>query len=807
MTRPLLNRCLPLLPLVAAAITGSSLIAGSHPATEPLGHLDEPFATKLDFPSFNPAEGEKTDKNLGEILSLFDAFLAAQGISPNGTREDLEKLHALISRDYALASSRESSLDDQYDELKDEADDLQEDIEDWEEDQREAAEDKEKDKDDDKKKKDKKPKKKPSLSEYLDLRARADALKEKRNLYRSYIEFEEPTLALLSRARHDPDNELLREEACHVAIRNLYALFSDQFLGKKDFDPYDRTKREKNLVIKAFVFRAQHNQTRFYDTKERGCRVGPWASKKEATNLVDPNCPERFMDPKQLAKLSHEEVSQLDVSPTNPMWHTHAYMECRPNTWGQIESWVENEVSKELLDKKKFEEDFPDFHYNVHAARRVLFWDDIKSTATSPKIDTVDAFDQEWKLKWGEESVIEPVANRLRLLAGSRYSDLTYANVGGTSHLLILPSALQKSMNPDKLMPLTRAEFVREMKASRYDFNVEPFILSSGLITEDNADAILAGLPEEALKPFRKKRLIGRVWIRFRESMVESKHDVINSGGPITTDSAVAAQDRALRQAMIAAFWMADVDVKEDNHRAVWTKNFAGTGGDQYVEFFHDPGSSLGGARRSGEINQLNYDYATGGFLWLNPLSISLYSDSFQIYRPEAWSHTTFADQLSGVRHLARITKEEIRAAVRHSLTPDFYQESLAWRLMKRRDLIAKVYGVPLRDGPAGDAPTIAVPLTTRADRAAAAAKYHIPLSEIEKDLVRTGHLDGNNRAGNTSEPFIDILAEKATIKPYHETVLSGIIRDFRHPSGFIERISRFDDGAEWQSKRFGMEQ
>lgn len=182
-------------------------------------------------------------------------------------------------------------------------------------------------------------------------------------------------------------------------------------------------------------------------------------------------------------------------------------------------------------------------------------------------------------------------------------------------------------------------------------------------------------------------------------------------------------------------------------------------------------------------------------------------SAEFQIYRPAAWDHTTFADQLSGVRHLARITKAEIREAVRHSHMPDFYQESLAWRLVKRRDLLAKTYDVPLRDGPAGEAPTIAVPLTTRADRAAAAAKYCIPLSEIENDLVRTGHLDPANRSGRTAEPFLDVLAEKATLPLYHETVLSGIIRDFRHPPGFVERMNRFNDGDDYQSKRFGMKE
>src|SRR6056297_381198 len=145
MTPPTSNRLASLL-IAGATLAGTMLLlgnranAGEHPATEPLGPLREPLADTLDFSSFNPAEGEKTEKNLGEILSLFDDFLTAQGISPHGTEDDLEKLHALISRDHALATAKEDDYDDLYDDLDDEADDLADDLEDWEEDQREAAE-------------------------------------------------------------------------------------------------------------------------------------------------------------------------------------------------------------------------------------------------------------------------------------------------------------------------------------------------------------------------------------------------------------------------------------------------------------------------------------------------------------------------------------------------------------------------------------------------------------------------------------------------------------------------------------------
>ena len=750
------------------------------PVTEPLGPLSEPLATTLDFATFNPVDGEKTDQHLGEVISLFDEFLAVQGISPEASPENLKKLQSLIRRDYQLAKGREEYLDGQYDALKEELEKLSDDLED----EKESAD----------------------LGAYLRLKAKSDAIKKKRNVFRSYVEFEEPALEKLATAASLPENSLLREDAFNTAARSLYSLLADQFLTDIGNDPKDLCPREMSQVANHFIGRATLNATRYYTTHTKNCPLGKWGSLKEATNLYDPGETDSFVPASRLATLSHEEVSRLDVSPGNPMWHTHRKMESGTvDTWSEIENWVEGRVTEELLDSKKFRKEFPDFHYNLDTSQQVLFWDDIKITATSPKIDTVDALGQKWKLKWGEEVAIEPVANRLRLLLGAKFSDLTYTEVGGSSHLLILPSALEKSMNPDKVMPLTREEFIKAMMESKYEFNAKPFILSSGVVTESNADAILANLPKEALKPFRKKRIIGRVWIRFRESMVEAKHDVLPSGGPISTHITTTAGDRAMRQSMIIAFWFGHTDVKEDNFRAVWIKGFGGKGGSQYLEFFHDPGSSFGGSSHSGDVNKLNYTFENGGFLWLVTGNQSLTSNYFSLYRPGQFDRTTFADQLSGARHITRLTKADINEAVETGLMPDFYKACLAFRLTKRRDLIADVYDIPLRDAKAGEAPEFRIPLTTRADRSAAASHYHIPLEEIENDLVRTGHLASGNRSGATTAPFIDVIVKNGEIQPYNECVIPGILRDLRHPAGFLDRMSRFDDNLEWEQRRFGM--
>jgi hypothetical protein len=747
--------------------------------TEPLGTLSEPLALSLDFPSFNPPEGKRTDQKLGEVLSLFDEFLEAQSVSATSPPGKLERLESLIRRDYQLARQREKSLADEYEAMKNELERLQSQL----------AE-----------------RKNSSESDrYRRLKEESQAIKKRRNILRTYIEFEGPLLKKIETAGNAAEGSMLREEAYEFGVRILYTLFADQYLTEVGNDPSNLSLREILQITHEFTGRAALNATPFYSPKTRNDPVGSRGSLKEAANLIDPSHPGSFVPASRLALMSHEEISRLDVSPENPMWHTHHMMESgKVDTWRQLERWIESRVSEELSGSKKFRNEFPAFRYDLQSSRKILFWDEIKTTATSPKIDTLDAFGQKWKLKWGEEAAVEPVAHRLRLSLGAKFADLNYIDVGGLSHLLILPSETERTMNPDREMPLTLHEFKETMMNSKYEFNVKPFILSSGVITAANADSILADLPAGASGPFRKNLLIGRTWIRFRESMVEANHDVVTRGGPVSTHCAATAGDRAIRQSMIVAFWMGHTDMKEDNFRSVWIEGFDGKKSPQYLEFFHDPGSAFGAGKRSGELNRFNYDYGNGGFLWLAPDEHTLYSNYFCLYRPGHFHRVTFADQLSGARHIARLTKEDIARAVDASMMPDFYRACLAWRLIKRRDLIARVYGIPPGDAEAGEAPEYIVPLTTREDRAAAARHYLIPLEEIENDLVTTGHLAPANRAGPTKRPFNDVIVKGGVISSYSDSVIPGILRDFRHPTGFVKRMTRYDDNAEWKSKRFG---
>ncbi|MGY8641355.1 MAG: hypothetical protein ACKVJU_09710 [Verrucomicrobiales bacterium] len=763
-------------------ISGEGGESNKKTATEKLGRMNQPFATGLDMHTFNVDRGDTGGGVPGELLSLYDEFLELQGISQEGNQDDFNKLYALVKRDYELLEPLEKALDDRYDDLKDKYEELEEDIQDE--------------------------KKDADLPKYLKLKAEAAPIKKKRNLYRTYLDSEKALLKIMEASKANQANARQREEACNTAIRVLYSLFSSQMLDEREEHMLPLVTRHIIDLVKQFIDRAERNSAPYLSPNHQHQRIGPFQSKNQAENLYNPANPSDYFTRREISKMSHAMVANLDVSPKNPMWHTREWMETkRPDTWSQIEKWVEDEVSEELLDKKKFKKKYPDFQYDLKTAQRVLFFDGVKRTATSPKIDVTDTFGQEWKLKWGEETATEPAGNRLRMLLGAKYCDLTYAQAGGVSHLLILGSELDRKMNPDKDVPLTTADFKKIMMDSTYEFNVTPFILGTGTITKENADSVLKHVPEEAAKKYQAKNLVGRTWIRFKESMVESKHDVIERGGPITIHTHASKIDRAMRQSLIIALWMEDTDAKEDNHRSAWVKDFAGVEGRQYVEFFHDPGSSLGGERRSGEINNLSAKRGTGEFMWVSPDARTILSAEFQIYRPAIWFGVAFTDHLAGAKHIVRIKKSEICKVVKHTEMPDFYQECMTWRLAKRRDIVAHFFGLPLPDSGAGDAPNVSFPLTTRSDRRHAANHYGIPLLEIEKGLVRTGYLPAENCGAATSDPFIDVLVEDGEIQSYEDTVLLGIIRDFRYPSGFVERIHREVDDEDWVSRRYKLKQ
>jgi hypothetical protein len=785
--------------------------AGKIDPLKPIEGLTQPLATGLDFSRFNKKEGFFNPREHGEILHFFDPFLAAQGISSLGSPDDLDRLVKLIQADVTVTEKREAEVDSRYDVLDEQIEDIEEAFED----ERFGKDEDEKEKDgkskkkknrDDKKdgddKKDDKPKAKPDLARLLKLKDEIEPFRDERKRLRDWLDQEKPCLVRLEAARVNPADERLRIEACHFAIHTLFTLMADQVMADHGDRDFQIGLRSGIQYTNHFLGRPGINSIRYHDPARSQAAIGLWNAKREASNLCRPGDLDRFLDASELARLTPAAIGNLDVSPDNPLWHTRRHMEVeKPDTWKLIENYVADRATAELMDKKKFRKAHPDFRYDLNAARRVLFWDGVKTSSTSPKIDTIDAFGQEWKMKWADEAVVEPFGNRLRARLGAKFCDLTYVDVGGDSHLLILPGREDQKFRPDDAMPRTVDELISVMENSAYRFNIVPFIRESGTVTAQNAAHILRHLPAEARKGHRRQDLIGRVWVSFKESMVEAKQDVVNLGGPAPLFSDVTLGDRALRQSFIFSLWMEDKDNKEANFRTAWLSDFAGRPS-QFVEYFHDTGFSFGGLARAAEVNKLRVGDRPGGFMWLNREKTQILASTFQIYRPTIWKDVTYSDCLAGAKHISRLTRDEIAAVISHSHMPDFWQQALVWRLANRRDVIADIFGLTAPDA-AGPAPDFAIPLTTRKDRSAAATRYGVPLYEIESDLMRTGHLAAGKPAADTVKPFLDLVVKDGEIQPTEKTVLIGILRDFRHPSGLVKRSIRWNHSDPYESVRF----
>src|SRR6185503_17345381 len=197
----------------------------------------------------------------------------------------------------------------------------------------------------------------------------------------------------------------------------------------------------------------------------------------EAFNLVDPSGQREFATPDELADLPVERIAGLDVRADDTMWYRQAELDrikaAHGSAWRALEAQTEALVGEDLGEP-----------YSIDRARRVLFLEAVKDTATSPKVDTKDAWGLEWTLKWGEEIHSEPIANRLYVELGGKFTDLPYANAAGRDELVLVlgkPGAAEADEKPCERIPDLRT-LRRCLRDSPFKFELEPYVLESGTI-------------------------------------------------------------------------------------------------------------------------------------------------------------------------------------------------------------------------------------------------------------------------------------------------------------------------------------
>lgn len=401
-----------------------------------------------------------------------------------------------------------------------------------------------------------------------------------------------------------------------------------------------------------------------------------------------------FYSPTQLASLTPLEISELDVSPDHPFWYdADSHRRMRPDPVSVFEMFMEQGTREELVD---------DGHsaraanYSLQAARRVLFLEDIYRSATSPKGTAEDVYGVEWKIKWGDEAAIEPVAARLYLLAGGRMTDLTYSSGFGKQKLvLVLPPKKEEDVEDEEERVPASLNAFKEALTDLYGFDIAPYISDSGTITSANAGEILEHLPPGGKSKYDRAALHGRQWIAFRESSLElkTKGFIRRLDGARMSDS-VATNDRAARGSYIFDMWIANRDVKDDNNKSYFIKR--PRGGEMKITEFreghHDLGLSLGSLWSAGEVNR----FRTGAGFARQGLFGKVRIRQAVLFRPQAWEAATWADCRWMTGRIAEIPEEAIRSAVQSSGWPDFMVDSLTYRLLNRREQLARLFDVEM---------------------------------------------------------------------------------------------------------------
>jgi hypothetical protein len=513
-------------------------------------------------------------------------------------------------------------------------------------------------------------------------------------------------------------------------------------------------------------------------------------ARMESANLQDPSNGQSYIDPADLAGLSSERVSHLDVRPDNNLWYTeHELQKIKAQyktAWNALEARMEAYVSAILRRA-----------YRLDQARRILLLDRIQSKATSPKVATHDLYSQSWTLKWGDEVQTESLGNRLYAELGGKYADLVYANKGGLRDLVLVldgddPKSAEKSCGTIVTVDQLKACLL----ASKYKFDVSPYIAGHGLITED----VLRQEPFASASD-EKKTLLGRRYVTFNESSVEfasGGNSFLRLGaGPMSL--AGARSDRVKRGLAIFTYWIQNKDAKDDNNRGVIDRRTAA-----YTEYMHDLGASLGSLKISGNPNLLKVGDA---FVRRSHKKVTFTAN--MLYLPKAFDATTYADAVWMTRKIINLPREEIVAAIAATQWPDFQQNVMASRLIARRNAIARVFDVA---GPiAFEVSPAVVPLKTPADRLEAVRRFRLSMATQDDEGKAVALLENSMReAGiilengqSDYEDSVSLWVNDSRVKSgdrvletmdCKRSVIVSLLERTMHPSGLSRRVQRRSD-------------
>lgn len=386
----------------------------------------------------------------------------------------------------------------------------------------------------------------------------------------------------------------------------------------------------------------------------------------EAKNLAKPG-KKGVYTAEELARLSAYEISRLE-----PVENHAAYTGNKPGDY--YAKFLDH--TREQI--RKLDKDYQRFDYSF--ARRVLFFDELKEDATSPKITTKDRYGLKWKLKWGDEVHSDVAMTRLYIDLGGRYTDLKFYSGPGESILVLDKPGKKNAVTTFDQMASLLLNSKFEFHAYRY-LLPEPVIkdktgkvLGSGIVDATMAER--EGIPEDR---------IGCYYVLFKECQLSLYNPAIKRLGGAALSNVGAVEDRVARSSLVFNAWVKNKDMKDDNSRVGLLFNPQTGSFDQHVEFQSDLGCTLGGLRTSGDLNRFEKK-----MIMLMPQSINFFMRP--LYIPQAWENCTWADARWMAMRIATLKRADLERAFADSGWPAFVQKVAIEKLINRRNELVKAF-------------------------------------------------------------------------------------------------------------------
>lgn len=448
--------------------------------------------------------------------------------------------------------------------------------------------------------------------------------------------------------------------------------------------------------------------------------VGLSEAKYEAARLFKPGSSVP-VSVETLSQLSPVEISRLAPAPDHP-----AMSGKEPGN--HFKDFVDEQVSLIRACDKKLE------RFDLGYARRIMFYDEIKEDATSPKIAVKDRYGLAWKLKWGDEVHADVAVTRLAIDIGASFEDLKFYSGPGESILIL---SAPKKTGPDAVR--TFSDLSAKLLASKFLFHADRYLLDEKLV-KSGEEILGHGIVDKQMADRESidPKYVGAAFVKFKECQLSLYNPAVKRLGGAALSGVGAESDRVARGSIVFNAWVKNKDMKDDNSRVGLVYNPKTRQYDRTVEYQSDLGCTLGGFKPSGELNSFEASF------------VRTYSGTINfvmrpLYIPRSWKDCTWADARWMALRIARLSRSDLERSFSESGWPPFVQKVAVEKLIARRNELIEPFRLDLD----GIAPIPCEPeVTIRINRN---GKTHMPVlsgkinpdSAIVRELEASTHPEG----------------------------------------------------------------